>query len=218
MVLKTLKGHTDAVTKLRFSPTGEELVSASHDRWVRIWDKDGEELGAFQPEGDLLGIGISPDGAKLATVPFDGPVELWDLDSTEKVAELGGTGGYDTSDAVFSPNGQFLAADLATGLFLWRVSDGELVWNDVKNSMAAAFSPDGRYLAYSDVDDRNKVFLSTPDGAQKIRTLEGTPGGPVWELVFSPDSSMLASTDGAEMRIWGVEDGRLLYIGKPDCP
>jgi WD40 repeat protein len=166
----------------------------------------------------VLGIGFSPDGAQLATVPFDGPVELWDLNSKEKLAALGGTGGYDTSDAIFSPNGQFLAADLATGLFLWRIADGELVWNEIKNSMAFAFSPDGRYLAYSDIDEGSKVFLSSPDGAQTIRIMEGTPGGPVWELIFSPDSSMLASTDGAELRIWGVEDGRLLYVGKPACP
>ncbi len=125
----------------------------------------GEELRSFQAV-EALGIGISPDGSMLATVPFDGPVALWDLDTLEKIKDLGGYGGYDTSDAEFSPDGQYLAADLATGLFLWRISDASLVWNEVKNSMAVAFSPDGQYLAYSDVDDGNKVILASPDTAQ----------------------------------------------------
>jgi WD40 repeat protein len=216
-VLHTLSGHTGMVTKLRFSPDGSLLVSASHDYWVRIWNMQGEELRSFQPPGEVLGIGISPDGRLLATIPFDGPVALWDLDTLEKIKDLGGTGGYDTSDAEFSMDGQYLAADLATGLYLWRISDGELLWNEIKNSMAVTFSPDGRYLAYTDVDDNNKVFLSASDGSEILRSLEGHQA-PVWGLFFSPDSELLVSTDGLEISIWDVEAGSLRYLGKAACP
>jgi WD40 repeat protein len=90
-VLHTLSGHTDMVTKLRFSPDGRRLVSASHDGWVKVWSLQGEELRLFQPPGEMLGIGISPDGRTLATVPFDGPITLWDLDTLEKIKDLGGS-------------------------------------------------------------------------------------------------------------------------------
>jgi WD40 repeat protein len=165
----------------------------------------------------VLGIGISPDGSMLATVPFDGPVALWDLDTLEKIKDLGGSGGYDTSDAEFSPDGQYVAVDLASGLYLWRISDGELVWNEIKNSMTITFSPDGRYLAYADIDDNFKVFLSTVGGSEIVHVLAGHQG-PVWELFFSPDSQLLVSTDGLEIRIWEVETVSLRYIGKTACP
>lgn len=215
-VMQTLSGHTDMVTKLRFSPGGEQLVSAAHDFSVRVWNIQGEELGMLQA-GEVLGIAISPDGSTLATVPFDGPVSLWDLDTLEKIKDLSGTGGYDTSDPYFSPDGQFLAADLATGLYLWRISDGELLWNEINNSMAIAFSPDGRYLAYSVVNEYNKVFLSTSDGSEILSFMEGHQA-PLWELFFSPDSRLLVSADGLEIRIWSVEDNSLMYIGKAACP
>jgi WD40 repeat protein len=216
-VLSTLMGHSDPVYHLRFSPTGDRFYSASHDGWIRIWDMQGNQLPSIQAGGEVLGFGISPDGRTLATIPGDGPLSLWDLAENKMTSELGGTGGYDTSDAVFSADGQYLAADLITGIFLWRVSDGSLTWNDIRNSMAVAYSPNGQFLAYSNIDDNNKVILAPPDGKGIVREIEGIQG-PVWELFFSPDSSLLAATDGAEIRIWQVQDGRLLFIGKPTCP
>ena len=215
-VLLALSGHTDMVTKLRFSPDGNLLVSASHDHSVKVWNLQGEQLHTIQA-GDALGIGISPDGSMLATVPFDGPVMLWDPDTGEKIKDLGGYGGYDTSDAEFSLDEQYLVVDLASGIYMWRIADGSLVWNSINNSMAVTFSPDGKYLAYSDIDNSNKVYLTSPDDMQVIRTLEGMQS-PVWELFFSPNGSLLAATDGIEIRIWRAEDGALLYIGKPTCP
>jgi WD40 repeat protein len=215
-VLQTLSGHSDMVGKLRFTPDGNLLVSASHDYWVKVWNLPGDELHSIQA-GQVLGIGISADGSTLATVPSDGPVMLWSMDTGKKIKDLGGYGGYDTSDAEFSPDGQYLVADLASGIFMWHISDGSLVWNEVKNSMAVTFSPDGKYLAYSNVDDGNKVVLVSPDAVQVIRTL-GEMQSPVWELFYSPDGSLLAAVDGLAIRIWRVADGTLLYIGKTACP
>jgi WD40 repeat protein len=216
-LLKTLAGESDPVHKLRFSPTGEALFQSSHSGHIRIWDANGNQLPPIESGQEVVGIGISPDGKKLATIPSDGPVQLWDVATGEGVMEFGGSGGYDTSDAVFSPDGQYLAADLATGVFLWKVSDASLLWNDVKNSMAIAYAPDGRFLAYSNIDDNNKVVLATPDGRQTIRTIEGTLG-PVWELFFSPDGSRLAATDGGEIRVWDAQDGNLIATGRASCP
>jgi WD40 repeat protein len=224
-LLHTLTGHTDLVGKLSFSPNGDRLFSASHDTWVRIWDMEGNLVHAFQPTGaldwpnEVLGIGISPDGTMLASIPFDGPVKLWGLEDYKLVRELGGSGGYDTSDIAFSPDGMLVAADTATGLFLWKTSDGTelLGGNPGINSMAAAFSPDGRFLAYGEIGEKFDVVLSSPDGTEKIRTLEGHPG-PVGILFFSPDSSLLLSSDWVETRIWQVEDGQLMYVGKSTCP
>ena len=212
-----LIGHPDPVFDLRFSPESDKLYSASHDGLVRVWNLDGKQISAIEAGGEVLGFGLSRDELQLATIPFAGPVSLWDLATGQKITEFSSTGGYDTSDAHFSPDGQYLAADLATGLYLWRISDGILLWNDVKNSMAITFSPDGQYLAYSDIEDGNTIVLASPDGSQIIRTL-GSLQGPVWEIFFSPDGSLLATSDGLTIPIWHAEDGELLYIGKRECP
>jgi WD40 repeat protein len=224
-LLHTLQGHTDMIGKLRFSPDGSRLYSASHDTWVRVWDMDGDEVFAFQPTGandlpnEVLGMGISPDGKVLATIPFDGPVKLWNAQDGSLIKQLGGTGAVDTTDVVFSPDGQLVAADTATGLFLWETADGTelLGGNPGINSMAVAFAPDGRFLAYGEIGETSVIVFASPDGNDKIRTLEGH-AGPVGELIFSPDGSHLLSSDWVETRLWRVEDGALISIGKTVCP
>ncbi len=216
-VLAEAIGHFDPVYDLQFAPVGEWLFSASHDGYVREWALDGRHVASFNVGGEALGFGLSPDGAWIAIILADGPIQLWRVYDAAHIRDLGGTGGFDTSDAYFSPDGQYLAADLATGLYLWRLSDSQLLWDDVKNSMAVAFSPDGQYLAYSDIDEANKILLASPDATQIIRMI-GQMAGPVWEMFFSPDGSWLAATDGTEIRIWRVEDGSLFSIGLPACP
>jgi WD40 repeat protein len=227
-LLHTLTGHTDIITKLIFSPDGDRLFSASHENGVRVWDMEDNQVHAIQPPGALgypdeaLGIGVSSDGTMLATIPFDGPVKLWDLKDYRMIRELGSFGGFDTSDIFFSPDGQLVASDTASGLFLWKTSDGTelLGGNPGINTLAVAFSPDGRFLAYGEIGwnaEKIDVVLRSADGSQKIRILEGLPRI-VGILFFSPDSSLLLSSDWVETRIWRVEDGQLLYIGKSVCP
>jgi WD40 repeat protein len=212
----TIQSGQQSPLKLEFSPTRDRLYSSSHDGTVQFWDLQGGQKDMYGNYGELTNIGVSLDGSLIAVVPADGPVTLVNADNFVLVRELSGSGGYDTSDVAFSPDGQYLAADLGTGLYIWRISDGaELLGADNPIfSMAVTYSPDGKYLAYSDI---NNIVLSSPDGSQKIHTLEGHQL-PVFELLFSPDSSTLVSADDMEMRVWRVEDGELLAIGKSSCP
>jgi WD40 repeat protein len=212
----TISSEQETPLKLEFSPTQDTLYSSSHDGNVWFWNLQGGQKDMYGNYGELSNIGVSPDGSMLALVLADGPVTLVNADNFVLVKELGGTGGYDTSDAVFSPDGKYLAADLATGLFVWKVSDGiELLDADQPIfSMAVAYSPDGKYLAYSDI---NNLVISSPDGRQIIRTFEGHQA-PIFEVLFSPDSSLLVSADDMDIRVWRVADGNLLAIGKRSCP
>jgi WD40 repeat protein len=201
-ILVDLIGHPDPVYHLQFFSSSDRLFSASYDVQVRIWDMSGRQVVSINAGDEVVGIGLSMDGKKLSTIPSDGPMLLRELAGHTKIKEIGGSGDYDTSNAHFTPDGQYLIADLAPGLFLWSISDVNLVWNDFKNSIAVTFSPNARYLSYSDIDAGNKVSLASPDGAKVIRSIEGMRAS-VWELFFSPDSSLLAATD-VEKFAYGV--------------
>ena len=201
--INTLSGHTGLITDLKFTPASDKLFSSSHDTWVRVWDRQGNPVSSFQPTGaddfpsEVLGMAISPDGTMLATIPFDGPVKLWDMETHAEIAEMGGSGGYDTSDVAFSSDGKYLASDLATGLWVWQFSDGSLLLNGI-NTMAFAFSPDGQNIAYIDIDQNWDAKLTSLDSKQNIYTMEGNNA---W-LIFFIDNNRLILFSSAESRVW----------------
>jgi WD40 repeat protein len=66
--LYTLEGHTEIVSSVAFSPAGDRLASASHDKKVRSWNtKTGQSLEVRKGYGRMELIGSSPDGSHLET-------------------------------------------------------------------------------------------------------------------------------------------------------
>jgi WD40 repeat protein len=215
---RTWRAHTDGVCGLAFSPDGRRLVSTSHDRTAIIWD-----VATGQPRRKLTGFrgavqiaAFSPDGRLLATADQEGPVRLWLAETGEELPAIRDGPGPCSYHVEFSPGGEYLAAT-GDGLAVWRcVPDpgrpGGLSLKRVASeagtrSLHAAFSPDGRWLAWVDQNTRVRLWdvaqrRASPCGAPVMRS--GWYG-----LVFRPGShvlSFLALT--AQRTGWDVEEDR----------
>ena len=65
----SLKGHTDAVTSVAFSPDGKRIVSGSQDQTVKVWDADkGTETLTLKGHTQLVtSVAFSPDGKRIVS-------------------------------------------------------------------------------------------------------------------------------------------------------
>src|SRR5262245_27079980 len=70
-------GHLASVTGLAFTPDGQQIISAGHDKVIRVWDWRGSRTirtirGQVGPgdEGMIYAIALSPDGRWLAVGGF----------------------------------------------------------------------------------------------------------------------------------------------------
>jgi DDB1- and CUL4-associated factor 13 len=78
--LNVLKDHVAAVMDVKFSPTGEELVSASYDRSIRLWRRDqGHSRDIYHTKRmqRVFSCSWTPDNNFVLSGSDDGNIRLW---------------------------------------------------------------------------------------------------------------------------------------------
>lgn len=85
--LNVLKDHVAAVMDVDFSPTGEELVSASYDRTVRLWNRDrGHSRDVYHTKRmqRVFSACWTPDDKFVLSGSDDGNIRLWRATASDR--------------------------------------------------------------------------------------------------------------------------------------
>jgi WD40 repeat protein len=197
--IRTLRGHTDRVNFVVFSPDGKLLASASDDDTVKLWDV---RTGALQRTlagdmGIVQAVVFSRDGQTVVGGGWGNTIRLWDV-TTGKLKKTIRTSNF-VSALAMSPDGRLLASGGGSNehpennLQLWEMPTGKprgLLKGHTDAVLSLAFSPDGSILA-SGSSDRT-VKLWDPQSGTVRQTLTGESSGQVPLVAFSPSGTTLA--------------------------
>ena len=250
--LFTLPGNGQFTSGLSFNRDGRRMAAfaSSGDAGVQVWDLASRKplstvsLMATRLGRTFTACAMAPDGSAFALGDQAGQVTLFDAATGKPVREIGGLDGGVNSLA-FSPDGKLLAAArfdsqdgaplipaLAPrrkmGLKVWKLDGGAVVFNPPDVGVAAAFSPDGRYLLAFKRNTALRIDPRTPEllGAlwrtsewSELRTL-----GAVRLLVVRRDGPQRSPwrRRGAEsarkpsLRVEEVETGRPIASVRPE--
>ena len=223
LVKKALNSH---VAQAALTQNGDKLASIDQAGQLSVRNVDQGTVKTWQTKaGRPLQIGYSPDGMTLVVL-YESSLDVWGLDGTliaqsdaelaysddkieQKVQELMTRSGM-------HPFGGKVRFSADSSTLVWFFSQDGLRARvlDLKSNKwksldlgkgrkgGFAVSPDGKLLAYS---NKNLVQIVDIERGEK-KSREGHRDV-VFDLIFSPDGSSLASTArNGSIRIWNLID------------
>jgi WD40 repeat protein/serine/threonine protein kinase len=165
--LTTLRGHTNWVYSLQFAKDNRQLLSASRDQTVRLWDlatgKTTLQLETINRE-DVIAR-LSPDETRiLASSDNFYTLTLWNVADGQPHVKLHGHGVEGVFAAAFSPDGKQIATADARGfIFLRDAVTGEprKTWRGHQGRVTSLeFTPDSRHLVSGGFDKQLNLWDS----------------------------------------------------------
>jgi WD40 repeat protein/tRNA A-37 threonylcarbamoyl transferase component Bud32 len=216
--LLTLRGHTNGVFDVAFSPDGEYALSGGYDSDVKLWEiKTGRELRTFKGhQGTVYSVTFSPDGKWALSGSRDETAKMWEIGTGKEVRTFAGHPSAVRAVA-FSSDGQWAITTSGLSNSVWRVDDGHLIrrfgWEETNSVIVGtAVSADGKYLLSAanqdqDITDNAVILWDLATG----RDLRHFKGHLAFTAAFSPDGQRAASGSiDKTISLWDLATGKEL--------
>ncbi|KAJ3714302.1 WD40-repeat-containing domain protein [Lentinula guzmanii] len=212
-----LKGHSNWVSSVAFSPDGKRIVSGSDDKSIRIWNADtGEAIGdpLQGHSSQVTSVAFSPDGNRIVSGSWNASIRIWNADTGEAIGDpLQGHFNHVTSVA-FSPDGKrIVSGSCDESIRIWNADTGEAIGDPLQGHShivnSVAFSPDGKRIV-SGSDDKS-IRIWNADTQEAIGDPLQGHSDAVNSVAFSPDGKRIVSgSDVKSIRMWNADTGEAI--------
>jgi WD40 repeat protein len=170
----------------------------------------------------MVCVAFSPDGGCVASSNVGGAVRLWDAHTGKQIRVFRREGTGESHAVQFSPDGRLLAATNGDGTIqIWDAETGE-EFRTLRGHTAPvygiAFHPrDGRLFSAAS-DGTIKVW--NPIQASEAFIFDGQrQPKPVFQVIFSPNGRLLASSGMGTTIVWDAQTGlQLVSLEEPEIP
>lgn len=205
-------GHTNWITQMEFTPDSRQIITASYDMTMILWDvQTGEIIRRFEGghEARIWALDLSTDGQFVASASNDSTIAYWDVATGQLLWKGEGHDGPVRGIAI-SADGRYVlsGAGIDQTVRLWDAANGNTVRVMVGHEewlWRVQFLADGN-RAVSAASD-GVIILWDLESGLPIREFRGHTG-PVLDLAISPDQRwLISSASDTTLRVWDIETG-----------
>lgn len=189
--LRTFKGHSHIITKIKYTSNGEYILSSSMDNTLKLWDpRTGAEIRSFKGHADVVdAIAFSPDDKYILSGSWDGIIKRWDLATGKELQTLRGHTNWVQSVAFSSDSRYTVSASRDGTTRLWDLSTGREIAQFISftDGEWVVITPEGYYNASENGDKHLNVRIgNNVYGVDQYR-----------EAFYRPDLAKLALAGGS---------------------
>ncbi|CAH8580306.1 unnamed protein product [Dicrocoelium dendriticum] len=220
-LVRSYMGHRQAVRDIDFSGSGTNFLSASYDRYVKLWDTEtGKCTNQFNLKRVAYCVRFNPDEDKqhlFLVGCADKKILCYDTRSGEVVQQYDRHLGAVNAVAFVDNNRRFVSTSDDKSLRVWEWDipvDFKYLADPSLHSMpAVTVSPNGKYLLCQSLDNQLVVF-NVFAGFKRMRKkiFRGhMVSGYACTVDMSPDQRYIVSGDGdGFLCLWEWKSTRLL--------
>ncbi|KAI8366834.1 WD40-repeat-containing domain protein [Radiomyces spectabilis] len=191
-ILRTFREHTMPVHVTRFSKNNVNVLSASDDRTVRVWDIPTEaSVNVFEDHEDYVRTGlVSDENPNLVmTGSYDQTVKLWDMRQNGCVMTM--NHGAPVESILMYPGGGAVVSAGGPTLKVWDLLGGgrcmHAISNHQKTITSLCFDGSSSRLVTGSLDHHVKVY--NVEDYKVVHSVKYP--APVLSVALSPDDSHL---------------------------
>lgn len=201
-----------------FTPDGKKLIVGGQTGELAVFavskNYQMKQISKFNGHsGEIQCLAISDDGKRALSGDQAKKVFYWDIASGDVLASIGGFEGPVKAVRLATKERIAYATDGARlvefDLAKKKVASERKLNSSWASGQAAAFSPNGEYVAVGDTYDIRLWNLKTGKERSKLKQKEIQ-----WSMQFTPDSELLLSGGNGRVNIWDVQSSTLKSFQK----
>jgi WD40 repeat protein len=203
--------HSHPLQAVRFSPDGKQVVTASEDHSIRLWDVKSSKNTNFLDggEGPINDVQFSADGTHIYSGGKAAHLRKWNWETDNVDISIQGVGGP-LNRFVLSPDERnAYTGDQIGRVWSWDTKSGNKIQALDRQGYSAIYdvdiTSDGRLLAIGGSDSVVRVI--DLNGGSQVAEITVAGSNANYAVSFSPDNKLLATGgDGHKIQLWNTSD------------
>lgn len=210
-----LRGHSEQITSLRFSPDNRYVATTSLDNAARLWHAESGRLEAVLSghRVNVWSVAFSPDGRRLATADESGEIRLWSVEAGGSTARYSFRNGPVSALALWGERVVVASTTGDVGLWTPRPENsrvfvalsGEEGQPLPQWTALAAPGADTPLPALGGADGR--IALLDPESGERVREWTAHSNG-LRALLFAGEQTLVSAGGDGVIRLWETSSGQ----------